>query len=72
MEWCLDCHRAPEKYISPRDHVFDMSYQMPTEEKPVQLASVKYTNQLSLGQALKTEYGISGPEHLTTCSVCHR
>ena len=26
MEWCLDCHRAPEKYLRPRDEVFNMAY----------------------------------------------
>ncbi len=27
MEWCLDCHRAPEKYVRPRDKIFDMTYE---------------------------------------------
>src|SRR3954463_5298311 len=25
MEWCLDCHRTPEKYIRPRDQVFKIA-----------------------------------------------
>ena len=25
MRWCLDCHRNPEKYIRPRDQVFNMA-----------------------------------------------
>src|SRR3982751_5715666 len=25
MEWCLDCHRAPEKHIRPRDQVFNIA-----------------------------------------------
>src|SRR5262245_38303469 len=25
MEWCLDCHRHPERYVRPRDRVFDMA-----------------------------------------------
>ena len=24
MEWCLDCHRHPERYVRPREAVFDM------------------------------------------------
>jgi len=59
MGWCLECHRAPEKFIRPRDQVFNMAYEPPA-------------NQIELGLRLKKEYGISGPEHLTTCSVCHR
>ena len=27
MEWCLDCHRAPEKYVRPREAVFTMGYE---------------------------------------------
>jgi len=59
MEWCLDCHRAPEKYLRPRDQVFNMAYEPPA-------------NQLELGRRLKQDYGISTVEHMTSCSVCHR
>ena len=27
MEWCLDCHRAPEKFLRPREEVFTMGYE---------------------------------------------
>ncbi len=27
MEWCLDCHRQPEKYVRPRDQIFNMTYE---------------------------------------------
>ena len=30
MEWCLDCHRAPEKFLRPRNEVFNMRYEQPT------------------------------------------
>jgi len=59
MEWCLDCHRAPEKYLRPRTEVFNMAYEAPA-------------NQLELGRALKKEYNVAGTEHMTSCSVCHR
>ncbi len=26
MEWCIDCHRKPEKYLRPRDEVFNMTW----------------------------------------------
>jgi len=61
MEFCLDCHRAPEKYIRPRAEVFNMNYKVPAD-----------TTQLKLGTALKQEYGISSVQHMTSCSVCHR
>jgi Cytochrome c7 and related cytochrome c len=59
MEWCLDCHRAPEKYLRPRSEVFNMAYEAPA-------------NQLEVGLALKKEYKVAGAEHMTSCSVCHR
>ena len=34
MEWCLNCHRAPEKFLRPRDQVFNMQYQQPTPRFP--------------------------------------
>ena len=59
MEWCLDCHRAPEKYLRPREEVFNMQYEPPAD-------------QIALGLKLKAEYNIAGAEHMTSCSVCHR
>jgi hypothetical protein len=61
MEWCLDCHRAPEKFLRPRAEVFSMNYKVPAG-----------TTQLEVGLALKNENNISSVEHMTSCSVCHR
>jgi hypothetical protein len=56
MSWCLECHRQPEKYVRPRERVFDPLYQPPA-------------NQLALGQRLVKEYKI---QSLTNCDTCHR
>jgi hypothetical protein len=56
MEWCVDCHRAPEKYVRPRSAVFSVDYVPPP-------------NQLELGKQLVAEYQI---QKLTSCSTCHR
>lgn len=56
MEWCLDCHRAPERYVRPREYVFSMDWQPPAD-------------QLALGRQLVEEYHI---QKLTNCSTCHR
>ncbi|MFN8504207.1 cytochrome c3 family protein [Kouleothrix sp.] len=58
MKWCLDCHRAPEQYIRPREHVFDMGY-TPAED------------QATLGRRLLREYNIQSVALLTSCSTCH-
>lgn len=56
MSWCLDCHRNPERYVRPRDQVFNMDYQPPP-------------NQQELGAQLVMEYHIQSK---TSCSTCHR
>ena len=32
MSWCLDCHRNPGKYIRPRDQVFNMAWERPSND----------------------------------------
>jgi hypothetical protein len=59
MEWCLECHRAPERFVRPVEHVFDVDWQ-PSED------------QLTLGRRLVKAYNIASADHLTSCSVCHR
>jgi hypothetical protein len=56
MEWCLDCHRHPERYVRPREEVFRMGYE-PSED------------QETMGRRLVKEYKI---QSLTSCSTCHR
>ena len=56
MEWCLNCHRAPEQFVRPRAEVFTMGYRPPVPQSVI-------------GPQLVKEYGI---QSLTTCSTCHR
>jgi hypothetical protein len=56
MEWCLECHRAPERFVRPRQQVFQMGW----EASPAQAV---------LGPQLAREYHL---QKLTNCSVCHR
>jgi len=72
MEWCLDCHRAPEKNLRPRDQVFNMRYEQPTAENPVEFDGKEYIDQLSLGTALKDNYNLRSKQDITSCSTCHR
>src|SRR6201984_3352291 len=32
MEWCLNCHRNPERYVRPRSAVFAVDYQPPPNQ----------------------------------------
>lgn len=72
MEWCLDCHRAPEKYIRPRDQVFNMRYLPPAATSPVLLDGKQYSDQLSLGVDLKNKYRVRTVAQITSCNTCHR
>jgi len=72
MEWCLDCHRAPEKNLRPRDQVFNMRYEPPSSDKPVALEGKVYTDQISLGMDLVKKYHLRTVTDITSCSTCHR
>jgi formamidopyrimidine-DNA glycosylase len=56
MQWCLECHREPEKYVRPKSEVFNPYYEPPK-------------NQIELGRQLVKEYKI---QSLQNCSTCHR
>ena len=66
MEWCLDCHRAPEKNLRPRDHVFNMRYQQPTPSAPVKLDGKEYMDQITLGKDLITKYHLRTEMDITS------
>ena len=72
MGWCLDCHRAPEKYLRPRSEVFNMAYQQPTTGQAVTVDGQQFTDQLALGMHLKQQYNVANVQHMTSCSICHR
>jgi hypothetical protein len=59
MEWCLSCHREPEKFIRPKSEIYNMKWQ---------------DNELSPQQRidLKAQYRIRSKDVITTCSTCHR
>lgn len=59
MEWCLECHRAPENYIRPKNQVYTMGWQPPQPQRV-------------LGPQLVQEYGVRDARTLTSCSTCHR
>ncbi len=56
MEWCLDCHRQPERYVRPRDEVYNLTWEPPAAADSLRLALVE-------------QYKIKS---LTHCSACHR
>jgi len=59
MQWCLDCHRNPQKNVRPKDQVFNMDWKAPA-------------NQEEIGKELVAKYKIRTVNELTSCSTCHR
>lgn len=56
MNWCTDCHRAPEQHLRPVEFVTDLGW-VPNED------------QLIMGKRLKEEKNINPS---VNCSTCHR
>jgi hypothetical protein len=56
MEWCLDCHRHPERAVGPREQVFNLKWE------PV-------GDRLETGRRLVAEYQV---QQRTDCGDCHR
>lgn len=64
MAWCLECHRAPEKFIRPKDKVFEVEWPpAPNAPEPF--------DQAEEGPKLVKEYNVNVGQ-LTNCSICHR
>ena len=59
MQWCLDCHKHPERFIRPRAEVFNLGWK-PTEPQSV------------MGPRLVKEYKVLPRWQMTNCSICHR
>ena len=72
MEWCLNCHRAPEKKLRPRDQVFNMRYEQPSSNQPLELDGQTFTDQDALGFYLIKKYKLRTEHDITSCSTCHR
>jgi hypothetical protein len=56
MEWCLECHRDPARYVRPRSEVFNMAWQPPAD-------------QAELGRELVAAHRIKSRDD---CTACHR
>jgi len=59
MKWCLECHRAPEKYLRPQNEIYNMVWH-PGKD------------QTALGRQLIAQDHIDTSGRLTNCSTCHR
>src|SRR5207248_1934463 len=56
--YCHDCHEAPERYVRPKEEVFNMKWESPAD-------------QMERGRKLILENQIE-TQRLRDCGVCHR
>lgn len=59
MRWCLECHTEPEKFVRPKEEVFNMAYEHPKDS----------AEHLEQGRQLVEAYNIHSK---VSCSTCHR
>jgi len=80
MSWCLDCHRAPEKVLRPKDMVTNLGWtvkDLPQTHAVLnaELKSKYKTDEVTqeqLGLHLKEVNHIQNAAYMTSCSTCHR
>jgi hypothetical protein len=72
MEFCLSCHREPEKSLRPREQVFNMRYEQPSSQNPVSYDNRSFADQIDLGKYLKSKYHLRSVQDITSCWTCHR
>ncbi len=79
MEWCLACHREPERFLRPKDQITNMAWNIEGDAADGVTANAE--NRLGENLAprrreralqLKREYKIRDAATLTSCSTCHR
>ncbi|HEX7318462.1 MAG TPA: cytochrome c3 family protein [Pyrinomonadaceae bacterium] len=85
MEWCLACHREPERFLRPKDQITNMGWNLDGDagdkNNPNDDVTANSENRLGenlapsrreLGLKLKREYRVRDAATLTSCSTCHR
>jgi len=81
MQWCLECHRNPEKFVGAKEAVFksdwvDLNHR--DFDKYIDLAKKELpadstaTTPEEIRKALVKQRGIPGAMKMTECYVCHR
>ncbi len=62
MEWCLECHREPEKFIRPKEEIYNMKWRLQNKSE----------SELADARRWKQEFKILDERTMTSCSTCHR
>jgi hypothetical protein len=71
MEWCLECHREPERFIRPKEEIYNMAWNMDGDPEN-RLGENKRPERLQKARELLREYRVRDVATITSCSTCHR
>ena len=71
MEWCLECHREPERFIRPKEEIYNMAWNMDGDPEN-RLGENKRPERLQRARELLREYRVRDVATITSCSTCHR
>ncbi len=73
MDFCLTCHREPEKFLRPLEEVDNLDYKAETYLKSHKVVNPntheRIVTQLEFGRLLKKNWRVRPKE---SCSTCHR
>lgn len=62
MEWCLSCHREPERFLRPQEEIYNTYWR----------AENTTAAEIAEGKALKEKNNVRHKEFMQSCSTCHR
>jgi hypothetical protein len=79
MEWCLECHRAPERFIRPKEQIYNMAWNIEADasagvraDPENRLGENKSEQRLREARELLKKYRVRSVATITSCSTCHR
>lgn len=79
MEWCLECHREPERFIRPKDQIYNMAWNIEADlgdkvraDPENRLGENKSPERLRKAHDLLKQYRVRDVGTITSCSTCHR
>lgn len=72
MEWCVKCHREPDKHLRPVEEVTSMTWKSDHKTINPKTGEEYPTDPGELAKMLKQNHGVRDALTMTSCSMCHR
>ena len=78
MEWCLACHRAPERFLRPKEEIYNMGWNIEADAerrrdgRPENRSARTSRRGVERRARLLKTYQRARGRQITSCSTCHR